>query len=435
VLWIVDVRTGAKRELVHARPGDASVGSNSDAMQPSWSPHGNRIAFWGVVDGPGQRDIWTIEPDAPDPIRTVIRVTSDAALDWNPVWSPDGTKLYFGSNRDGTFNLWRAGIDEESGVPDGPPESVSLPAGITGNYTFDGNGDIAFTAATRAHLLLSIPFDASSAATGEPRLILGGTQEMLSVAPSPDGRTIAFALGGAQEDLFLADADGTHVRQLTNDAAKDRSARWSPDGTTLYFYSNRGGEFHIWSIRADGSGLTQLTTDADLRRVGARSITSPEVSPDGRMLVAQVDPPATVLVHLSRALGERVDARIAGIAASQFSPDGVMLVGAPVSREGHTLAGIALYSLETKRVDRVRNRGSVPQWLPDGRVVFVETSAIGIYDVASKKETLRPFPPPPGVSLDRNPVGPRFSPDGASLYIGQTREQGDIWVVQLDKKN
>jgi len=84
-LWIVDASTGARRPLVQARVGGPDFGRESDALQPSWSPNGKRIAFWGISTWFGQRDIWTIDPDAPQPKRTVVRVTSDPALHWNPV--------------------------------------------------------------------------------------------------------------------------------------------------------------------------------------------------------------------------------------------------------------------------------------------------------------------------------------------------------------
>jgi Tol biopolymer transport system component len=151
----------------------------------------------------------------------------------------------------GTFNLWRIGIDEATGIADREPEPA-VAAGISGDYSFSTSGDIAFSTATHAHLLLAMPSTQTPPKRRKHERFSADRRDP-SVAPSPDGRTIAFALGGGQEDLFLANADGTQVRQLTNDAAKDRSARWSPDGKTLYFYSNRGGEFHIWSIRADGS--------------------------------------------------------------------------------------------------------------------------------------------------------------------------------------
>ena len=93
----------------------AASHGDGDAVQPSWSPHGHRIAYWGMAGESAQRDLWTIDPDAVDPTKTVVRVNDDAAVDWNPVWSPDGKHLYFGGDADGTLNLWRVPIDERSG--------------------------------------------------------------------------------------------------------------------------------------------------------------------------------------------------------------------------------------------------------------------------------------------------------------------------------
>ena len=77
-------------------------------MQPAWSPHGHRIAYWGLPNDSAQRDLWTVAAGGGEP----VRVTSDPAIDWSPAWSPDGRHLYFSSNRSGGFNLWRVAIDE-----------------------------------------------------------------------------------------------------------------------------------------------------------------------------------------------------------------------------------------------------------------------------------------------------------------------------------
>ena len=99
-LWTADVESGATTRVWAG-----------DAVQPSWSPHGTRIAFW--ANAAGQRDIWTIAASGGTP----VAVTSDAATDWAPEWSPDGRALYFVSDRGGSPNLWRVTIDESSGVP------------------------------------------------------------------------------------------------------------------------------------------------------------------------------------------------------------------------------------------------------------------------------------------------------------------------------
>src|SRR5207253_1769762 len=97
---------------------------------------------------------------------------------------------------------------------------------------------------------------------------------------SPDGLSMAFTTGGTQEDLFVAGIDGTHLRQLTNDTAKDRGVTWSPDGKILYFYSNRSGTYDIWSIHADGSALESVSDGGEHRRLGIKGIYAPEASPD-----------------------------------------------------------------------------------------------------------------------------------------------------------
>ena len=74
-LWTVDVATEETNKVF-----------DGDAVQPVWSPNGYRIAYWArSFAGGGQGDIWTILAAGGDP----VAVTSDVALDWNPVWSPD----------------------------------------------------------------------------------------------------------------------------------------------------------------------------------------------------------------------------------------------------------------------------------------------------------------------------------------------------------
>ena len=240
-LSVVDAGSGVARPLLR------------DAAQPSWSPHGHRIAYWAIDHG--RRDIWTIDPDAPQPKTTAVRITDDVALDWNPVWSPDGRFLYFGSDRDGTMNLWRVPMDEETGTAAGAPEPLSLPASFSGNFAFSRHGEMVFTTLTRAYRLLA------TEAGKPPRPVLSGTREILAFAPSPDGQSIAFTSGSGRENIYIATAGGTRVRQLTSDGAHDRDVQWSADGKTLYF--RRGND--LWSIHADGSGFTRVTgTPADV---------------------------------------------------------------------------------------------------------------------------------------------------------------------------
>ena len=441
-LWVIDTRTEAKRPLVKAGAGGPEFGRDSDAVQPSWSPKGNRIAFWGLSNWYGQRDIWTIDPNAAQPKATVVSVTNDAAMDWNPVWSPDGRYLYFGSDRDGTLNLWRIPMDESTGKATGAPEPMSLPAAMSGNFSISPAGDLAYVTVQRSTHVVALPFDAATGKAGAPRELFGGSQEILSLEPSPDGQSIAYTTGG-QEDLFIANADGTRVRQLTNDAARDRGVTWSPDGKTLYVYSNRDGAYHIWSIRADGSGLTRVTDTADLTRLGARNIFTPAASPNGQLLAVQTDR-SNALVHLDRPNGRRMEAIADKFEIPVWSPDGTRLAGAIVAdtaagmhqataKEGWR--GIGVYSMLTGKSETVLPHGLSPQWLPGGKhIVFFDKTAIGILDLETRTAKTTPYTPIPGIDLDDLGVWPRLAANGTLLYTRKVSEQGDIWTVRIDQQ-
>jgi len=436
-LFLIDTQTGASRTLLQAPAGAPDFRNGGDGVQPSWSPHGKRIAFWGLSDSSGSRDLWTIDPDAAEPMKTIVRLTSDRALDWNPAWSADGKYIYFGSDRDGTMNLWRIAINEETGEPAGAPEPMSLPAVFTGHFTVSQAGQIAYATVARSYRVVALPFDAATGNTGQPRTVLEGSMEAMSFDPSPDGQSLAFTTGGAQEDLFVVDSAGKHLRQLTNDAARDRGVVWSPNGKTLFFYANRDGAYHAWSIGADGGGLTRVTDDLDLKGVRAQNVYMPEVSPDGRALSIQTDTLAG-LVHLDRPLGRRFEkldplsGTLTGYPA--WSPDGKRLVFSRRTTEGDLPSGFLVYSLATGQYQPMLDHGSAPQWLPDGRrIVFFESNSIGILDVDTRQVTTGPFTPLPGMR-DLTTAYPRLSKDGSTVYIRQTLEQSDIWMLQIAGK-
>jgi len=419
-LYVLDAQTGASKPLL--RTADKL---ENDAMQPSWSPDGKRIAYWGVSTQTGRRDIWTIEPDAPQPLKTIVRVTNDAALHWDPAWSPDGKYLYYGSDRNGTLNLWRVPMDEASGTPAGAPQPITLPAAVSGDFTV-AQGTLAYGTVARTYRLLAFPLDRTSGRLGTPRVVFGGSQEFLDFDSSPDQRNIAFTTGG-QEDLFVTNVEGTRVRQLTDDPARDRGVAWSADGRTLYTYSDRNGPYNIWSIRADGSGLTRITDETALRRIGVQTIFVPRASPDGQTLVAWTDRGA-VLVHLDRPMAQRLEPLHYDLGPPEWSPDGTRIAGKNDSE--HDL-GFGVYSLQTRRFEKILDRGVKPQWFPDGRhILFFEHDGPHVIDLDTRAVTTSSSPYP-GVVWDDTTFPRRLSADGTTLYVRQMLEQGDVWVARL----
>lgn len=110
----------------------------------------------------------------------------------------------------------------------------------------------------------------------------------ITAAPSPDGKRIAFDLLGM---LWLVGLDGGVAACLTNDGFTDIAYPcWSPDGDRIAFQSYQTGNFHIWMIGADGSGLTQLTNGfADHRE--------PFFHPDGSSIYFSTDRTGRYAIH------------------------------------------------------------------------------------------------------------------------------------------
>ena len=268
-LLIADVETGAQRELCQ-----------NDAMQPSWSPNGSRIAFWFNPPSSGRSDIATISKAGGE----IAIVTNDASTNWNPVWSPDGKFLYFASDRSGNMSFWRVPINEENGKVLGEPEAVSTPSTFNRHLNFSRNGNrLIYVQTDRRANIQAVKFDRERGKIiGEPYSITRGDNRVVRPELSPDGsRFVMRLLRGTQEDIVLVQRDGTNWRDLTNDKFFDRYPRWSPDGKRIAFTSDRSGRYEIWTIDADGTNLRQLTFDSP------GDTTLPLWSPDGTRLLFQ----------------------------------------------------------------------------------------------------------------------------------------------------
>ncbi len=101
---------------------------------------------------------------------------------------------------------------------------------------------------------------------------------------SPDGGLVAFGLrttdleeNRGRSDIYLVGADGTGLRRMTSHPAADWNARFSADGSQLYFLSTRSGSAQVWRI-ALGGGEAEQVTELPL------DVGSLRVSPDGKML-------------------------------------------------------------------------------------------------------------------------------------------------------
>jgi serine/threonine protein kinase/Tol biopolymer transport system component len=285
-IFRVNVATGARRRI-----------ASGNAAQPSWSPHGRRIAYWGLLPETGKRMIWTIPAEGGEAVPAV----DDGHLNWNPVWSPDGRYVYFASDRSGVMNLWRLPVDEGSGRARGQPEPVltSQEPCMLPSLSRDGR-QIAYASDGSRATLDKIGFDPATGAIAGPRIAIVQTSGMMvDCAASPDGKWLVYQLLAPREEFFVVHPDGTGWRRLVGDEHKNRTPQFSPDSSRIAFYSNRGGKYEIWTINLGGRGLVQETS------IPGKFVSTPLWSPHGTMLASEVGD-SEALIDLTRPLGERL---------------------------------------------------------------------------------------------------------------------------------
>jgi serine/threonine protein kinase len=416
-LAIVDLETSQIHEIE----------GTSDAFQPNWSPHGQRIAYWGRrAGGNPQRDIWTVASTGGQP----VEVTEDAATDWNPVWSPDGRYLYYSSDRSGTRNLWRVLIDEESGKVQGTPEPVTTPSPFSWLMSFSRDGKrMIYVSQARTSNIYRIGFDpASETVVGDPTPVTRGTRDAWLPDISQDGRWVAFATTGKQENIFVARSDGAELHRLTDDMYQNRGPRWSPDGKQIGFYSNRTGKFQIWIIHPDGSGLRQLTE-------GPQALQGPYWSPTGKQFAAfQPFPTETFIIGTSAdgktatsqslpALGKNDEQ----FWPSSWSPNGHYLAGYKIV--AGNFAGTVIYSFESRQYRTATDFGHAPIWLSDSRrLLFNHNGKLYLVDTVTKR--VRQV-----LSVPLREVNPwlfGLSRDDREIVFSVANAEADIWQMNLN---
>ncbi|HSB10805.1 MAG TPA: DPP IV N-terminal domain-containing protein [Blastocatellia bacterium] len=431
----------AGRAIIETQGGKPTIDAVPSFAEPAISPDRSEIAF--VSGG----DIWTV-PAFGGEARLLV---SHPANESRPLFSPDGRRLAFISNRTGGGDIYVLGFD----------------SGETRRLTFDDGNEqldswsrdgrwIYFTSSSRDISGMNDLFRVS---------VDGGTPMQVSAdryaseyfsTPSPDGKALAFTARGVAfgqwwrkgrshldecEIWVMRDTQPASYEQITDAGAKDMWPMWSADGKNIYYVSDRGGAQNIWMSspgrgdRKGNSNARQITKFKDGR------VLWPNISYDGRTIVFERN---FAIWKLDTASGQSSEVPItrrgapAGpsvehlrltdqIQELALSPDGKKV--AFVVR-GEVFAASAKDGGDAARVTNSPSNESQITWAPDSRKLAYVSDRDGVphiytYDFASNAET----------QLTRDgadDAGPTFSPDGKSLAF--ERNARELRVVELESK-
>jgi WD40 repeat protein len=257
---------------------------------------------------------------------------------------------------------------------------------------------------------------------------MGGSMGVFSLSPSPDAQSIAFSSRATQEDVFLMKADGSELRQVTNDSPRDRGPSFSPDGRQLFFYSDReDGVYDIYRIATDGSGVARITQTNSNDRA---PVWIPAQSPDGRWLAASGDhgfglydldgdlplteydtPPAypDEALHCWR---------------PEWSPDGLrLLVNLQHTESGTGRPGVVVYTIESREYELVHETGYPIAWIDDRTVLIeVDDDAVAL-DLETRDER--------AIELPDDAQRLYLAADGSTLIFVRSSFESDIWLADL----
>jgi hypothetical protein len=192
-------------------------------------------------------------------------------------------------------------------------------------------------------------------------------QDISNTMLSPDGRSAAFNLQAATDEIAILDFERGTVTPLTRNTTGSQAPVWSPDGRRVAYRGTRKGFRNIYVKSADGIGDEQQLTKGE-------QFQSPlSWSPDGKYLLYWVIDPVTGQDLWTLSFADGTSRPIVRTALNDthaaFSPDGQWI--AYVTEEGgRAEVFVAPFPAMNQRWRISTSGGMEPAWSPDGRELF-----------------------------------------------------------------
>lgn len=433
-------------------PARSSSFSNlpGDEIDAEFAPGGQSIAYaWNGGDDKLEHDIY-IKPVG---VENPLRLTSDPADEFSPVWSPDGTRIAF-------LRAAGAGVQVVVIHSDGSKERViatgSTQSAVKKRLAWGAGGnEVLFGDDSPGHpdalTLYRIALD-----TGERRRFSNESagEEDLSPTLAPDQRHLAFVRAeGTHRNVWVARSDGTGLRRLVESKVNIHNIAWNPDSQGIYYVQedeerlirqrrldggeprpiNVGGPIRHLAVSRNGRHMAyvQALSEGNIWRYNptARAfhkvlnLTSneedPMYSPSGKWIAFTSDRSARGSIFVMNAGGGdmRQLTFLKGYTASaSWSPDEQWIAfdGAP---EGHSAVYVASFA---GGAPRKLARGYMPLFSATGNWVYFTSKATGRNEVW--RVALEGGDP---VQVTTNGgLEARESPDGKWLYYSKPTVKG-----------
>jgi Tol biopolymer transport system component/serine/threonine protein kinase len=347
--------------------------------QPSVSPDGRSFVYVSSKDG--DLDIYLRRVGG----ETSINLTENSEVaDRHPTFSPDGERIAFRSERDGggIFVMGATGESvrrltdfgyNPSWSPDG--RSILVSTELVNN---------PFGRGTRAELWR---IDAD---TGERTRLSRDGDDIVQPRTSPGtGRIVFWGLpsGTGRRVLYTMPAEGGEARVLVDDGSINWNPVWSPDGRSIYFLSDRGGNMNVWRIPIDEAGGEPRGEPQAVTRSAVMLAWLDVAVDSGRIVFSTLSGSASqerigfdpVRFETSGRPEVLLESSM-GVGYQDPSPDGRWLAFTGLTPQ----EDLYVLEIETKRLRRLtadvhKDRG--PSWTPDSDKMYFFSDRSGRYQI------------------------------------------------------
>lgn len=262
---ILFVRDGGLYKVFSNGTGETKL-IPAEPVDYSWSPDGSKILY--TVRGPEMEpsdEVWVMNANGSGKTQLM---NSEWKIRYSCTWFPSGSKIAYATVYDDM------GINYGVIDPDGSDKHEFGTTGIIGCIAFSPDASkIAYI--DQEYYIRVLNLDQKNSTELSPGNLVHQTQSWQSQAWSPNGSQIVYnSHENGNWSIYTININGTGKTQLTSDAANYLSPVFSPDGSKIVFESDTAGNKDIWVMDANGKNKVQLTTDP-------ASDSSPVWSPDG----------------------------------------------------------------------------------------------------------------------------------------------------------
>ena len=339
------------------------------------SPDGRYFVFVKGVDlwfrkhyrGSSNMDLWLYDFKT----QTYKQLTTFEGNDLDPVWAPDSRTIYFSSDRDGTYNIYRMNVENPRPrqITFFKEDGVRAP-NIAANgslLAFERGFDLwvmTLPDGKPRKLSITLPMDFVQ----NPIDYRTFTRDATEMQISPDGEKIAFVVRG---EIFVMKSNGQFLNQITNSPWRERDIAWAPNSDTLVYVSDVYGQRDVFLVTSGDPQEKSLykTTRFKTVRLTHTDVEEykPRFSPDGKSL-AYLRGIGDLVIRNLQSGKERTVVKSWNELHYEWSPDSRWIAYSMFDAEyNRDIYILNLKSGKSVNVSMHPDNDNYPHWSPDGK--------------------------------------------------------------------